>query len=80
MGSLPVVEENPVNGHSAITQSTISGNSAMSSSIGSGAYGQSAFPFPVENSTIRWRTNCASGRKRVSMRGCQWLSSARCGG
>jgi len=41
-----------VSGHSAISQSTISGNSATSSSIGAGAHVQSAFPVPVENCTI----------------------------
>lgn len=41
-----------VSGHTAISQSTISGNSATYSFIGAGAHVQSAFPVLVENSTI----------------------------
>lgn len=41
-----------VGGHIAISQSTVSGNSATFSYIGAGAHVQSAFPVLVENSTI----------------------------
>jgi hypothetical protein len=41
-----------VGGHTAISQSTVSGNSATYSFIGAGAHVQGAFPVLVENSTI----------------------------
>jgi hypothetical protein len=41
-----------VGGHSAISQSTISGNSSTESTIGAGAHVESTFPVVVENSTI----------------------------